>query len=206
MNHSLKRFNQFVTENEDRLGRLAQLGLTDELTRLEHRAASLVRETGESSIFIDEEDYVQMLLLSNSGFDYDYDLANWFSAAFDEYVLSSGSQADAIRMLGQEDLVHDEDKQMTEYEYEDACRRQMEYNWDSVYAKTSLEVTHTGDIRVHGEFFGRSGPDYDFNRLVPERGYLLDQLDVSDSDKETIYSDVVSFLEARLKTERNQDS
>lgn len=191
MNHSLKRFNQFITENEDRLGRLAQLGLTDELTRLEHKAASLIKEKGESSIFIDHD----QLSRSTSGFDYDYDLANWFSAAFDEEVLSSGSQADAIRMLGQESLVHDEDRQMTEYEYEDACRRQMEYNWESVYAQISLEVMHTGDIRVHGEFFGRSGPDYDFNRLVPERGYSLDSLEASDSDKEAIYSDVIKILE-----------
>lgn len=193
MNRSLKRFSQFITENEDRLGRLAQLGLTDELTRLEHEAAQLVKQSGERSLFISHK----QLATATSGFDYDYDLANWFSAAFDEYVLSTGSQADAIEMLGQEALVYNADNQMTHYEYEDACRRQMEYNWDSVYAEASIEVTQAGDIRVHGEFFSRRrGPDYDFNRLVPESGFLLDQLDVSDSDKETIYSDVVELLKA----------
>lgn len=191
MNHSLKRFNQFIAENEDRLGRLAQLGLTTDLIRLQHKAASLVKEAGESSITIDNE----MLSYAKSGFDYDYDLGNWFSAHFDGDVFSSGSQADAIKMLGQEGLISNETEEMDEAEYEEACLRQMEYNWEQIYTQISFEVMHTGEVRVHGEFYARSGPDNDFNRLVPEEGYSLDELGASESDQELIYSDIVSILE-----------
>ena len=93
MQTSLKRFSQFINENEDRLGGLADLGLTSTLVKLKHQAAKLVQESGESSVWISQDD---LLTSAQSGFDYDYDLANWFSAAFDEDVLSTGSQADEI--------------------------------------------------------------------------------------------------------------
>jgi hypothetical protein len=192
MNSSLKRFNEFITENEDRLGRLADLGLTSDLVRLKHRVAKLVQESGESSIWISQDD---LLTSAQSSFDYDYDLANWFSTTFDEDVLSTGSQADAIEMLGQESLIDNEDGQMTDYEYEAACRQQMEYNWEQIYAQLRLEILRSGEIAVHGEFFERSGPAREFNELVPPRGFSLERLGASELDMEQIYSDVIYIIE-----------
>ena len=195
MQTSLKRFSQFINENEDRLGRLADLGLTSTLVKLKHQAAKLVQESGESSVWISQDD---LLTSAQSGFDYDYDLPNWFSAAFDEEVFNTGSQADAIRLLGQESLIDNEDGSMTDYEYEDACRAQMEYNWDQMYSEIRLEILRSGEIQVHGEFFERNGPAREFNELLPDRGYSLEHLGASETDLEQIYSDVIYIIEKNI--------